>query len=296
MPSNHHWTRIDVPDQSGRIAIVTGANSGIGYETARALAWKGATTVIACRDMKKADTAAERIRTEQVQGSVEVMPLDLADLASVRRFADSFRASYHRLDLLINNAGVMAPPSRMETADGFELQLGTNHLGHFALTGLLLNEILASLTARVVVVINFDDLQATQSYESVLAYGQSKLANLLFAFELQRRFKAAGAEAIAVAAHPGWTATNLQRYWRMVLRLNPLLAQQPDMGSLPILYAATAPDVSGGDYFGPGGFMELRGAPRKVRPSSRARDQAVAAKLWAVSEELTGVRYSAMEA
>jgi NAD(P)-dependent dehydrogenase (short-subunit alcohol dehydrogenase family) len=219
-------------------------------------------------------------------------------LASVRRFADALQERYDRLHLLINNAGVMAPPHRRQTADGFELQFGTNHLGHFLLTRLLLEELLRAQDARVVTVsslaerygmINFDDLQSTRSYMGAIAYGQSKLANLLFTYELQRRLQTAGASTIAVAAHPGWSATNLQQEFRFISWLNPMLAQRPEKGALPSLYAATAPGVTGGDYYGPGGFMELWGTPRKIRSSDRSHDAAVAARLWSVSEELTGV-------
>jgi NAD(P)-dependent dehydrogenase (short-subunit alcohol dehydrogenase family) len=234
---------------------------------------------------------------------VEVRQLELADLTSVRRFADAFHKSYDRLHLLINNAGVMAPPQRQETADGFELQFGINHLGHFALTALLLDQILNTPGARIVVVsslaerygvVSFDDLQSTKSYKGPRAYGQSKLANLLFAYELQRRLKLAGSGAIAVAAHPGWAATNLQEHFGFISWLNPKLAQPPEAGALPILYAASAPEVAGGDYYGPAGFMELRGPPRKVRSSRRSYDETVAARLWSVSEELTGVRDSTL--
>jgi len=290
-----------MPDQSGRIAIVTGANSGIGYETARALAHKGATAIIACRSRQKGTDAAERIRAESPRGIVEMMHLDLADLASVRRFASAFRESYSHLDLLINNAGLMKPPQRQETADGFELLFGTNHLGHFALTGLLMDLILRTVGSRVVVLsshthrtgsIRFDDLQGEAAYNAVTAYAQSKLANLLFAYELQRHLKAAGSRVIVAAAHPGWTGTNLQRNYALIRWLNPLLAQRPETGGLPTLFAATAPDVQGGDYYGPGGFMELGGSPAKVRSNESSHDQAVAARLWEVSEELTGVVYA----
>jgi NAD(P)-dependent dehydrogenase (short-subunit alcohol dehydrogenase family) len=204
------------------------------------------------------------------------------------------------LNLLINNAGVMMLPDYTKTADGFEMQFGTNHLGHFALTGLLLETISGTPGARVVMVsstaerfgrMNFDNLNAEQSYDKQAAYGQSKLANLLFTAELQRRFEAAGMDAIAVAAHPGWTTTNLQRHTRLRL-LNPIFAQGPEMGALPTLYAATSPDVRGGDYFGPGGFMQMRGYPTKVKPTDRSKDEADAKKLWEVSEEVTGITFN----
>jgi NAD(P)-dependent dehydrogenase (short-subunit alcohol dehydrogenase family) len=297
MTSN--WTTGHMPDLSGKTAIVTGANSGIGYETARLLVGKGATVILACRSPEKGNAALRQITFEHPQAKAELMLLDLSDLASVRRLADAFAHRYDRLDLLINNAGIMATPFR-KTVDGFESQFGTNHLGHFALTGLLLDLILRAPRARVVTVssgghrfgvIDFDNLNAEKSYNRTRAYAQSKLANLLFTYELQRRFEGAGVDAIAVAAHPGWTATNLQAHWRMARLLNPFLAQKPEMGALPTLYAATAPQVQGGEYFGPAGWQELRGYPARVRSSDRSHDRAVAARLWSVSEELTGVRY-----
>ena len=293
------WTAENIPDLTGKIAIVTGANSGIGYEMARALAGKEATVILACRNQAKGEAAVQQIDREYPEAKAGRMQLDLSDLASVRRFAGAFTSHYDRLDILINNAGIMVPPFG-KTADGFELQFGTNYLGHFALTGLLVDLIIHTPRARVVTVssgghrfgeIDFDNLNAEKGYDGQRAYAQSKLANLLFTYELQRRFEGAGVDAIAVAAHPGWTATNLQAHWRMVRILNPFIAQQPKMGALPTLYAATAPDVRGGDYYGPRGWQELRGHPTKVQSSARSHDTAVAAKLWAISEELTGVRY-----
>lgn len=294
-----HWHENNIPDQTGRIAIVTGANSGIGYATALALARKGATVIMACRNRDKADAAAGQIRQTKPAGAVVVMRLDLGDLASVHQFAAEYLAQQDRLDLLIDNAGIMHPPYG-KTAQGFETQFGVNHLGHFALTGLLLACVMQTPNSRVVTVssvahrfgeINFDDLQWEQrDYRSNAAYGQSKLANLLFTYELQRKLAAADKETIAVAAHPGWTETNLQatsplRY------LNRFLAQSPAMGALPTLYAATAADVHGGGYYGPGSMMEWRGYPKEVQSNDRSHDMAVAARLWTVSEELTGVRY-----
>ena len=264
MTSN--WTAENIPDLTGKIAIVTGANSGIGYEMARALARKNAIVVLACRNKDKGETAIRQICREYPESKTELMQLDLSDLASVRRFADQFISDYARLDILINNAGIMVPPFG-KTADGFELQFGTNHLGHFALTGLLLGIMVDTSRARVVTVssgghrfgaIDFDNLNAEKVYDQGKAYAQSKLANLLFMYELQRRFEAAGADTLAVAAHPGWTVTNLQVHWRMARMLNPIPGQKPEMGALPTLYAATAPDVQGGDYYGPGGWLELR--------------------------------------
>jgi NAD(P)-dependent dehydrogenase (short-subunit alcohol dehydrogenase family) len=286
-------------DMTGKVAIVTGANSGIGYEMARALTRKGATVILACRNKDKGEAAVRQIRHEYPEAKAELMQLDLSDLASVRRFADEFTGRHDKLDLLINNAGIMMTPFG-KTADGFESQFGTNHLGHFALTGLLLNLIIRTPHARVVTVsspghrfgkIDFDNLNAEQDYKRQGAYGQSKLANLLFTYELQRRFEVAGVATIAAAAHPGWTATNLQAHTWFFRMLNPFLAQKPEMGALPTLYAATAPDVGGGEYYGPDGWQEFRGYPTKVQSSDSSHDTAVAAKLWTVSEELTGVQY-----
>jgi NAD(P)-dependent dehydrogenase (short-subunit alcohol dehydrogenase family) len=303
MNNNQHWTADNMPDQSGRVAIVTGANSGIGYETALALARKGATTIMACRDLSKADPAADACRATQPSGTVEVIQLDLGDLDSVRQFVEDFRQRYDQLDLLTNNAGIMMPPYG-KTAQGFETQFGVNHLGHFALTGLLLDLLLSTPHSRVVTVsstshrfgqIDFEDLHwEKKDYKRNAAYGQSKLANLLFTYELQRRLTAAAKETLSVAAHPGWTATNLQKHAGVFRFLNPFLAQDPPMGALPTLYAATGPDVNGGDYFGPGGFLEARGYPKEVQSHGRSYDEDVAARLWEVSEELTDVRYDAL--
>jgi len=293
------WTAEDIPNLTGKIAIVTGANSGIGYEMARALARKGATVILACRNKDKGEAAVRQIDQEYPEAKAELLQVDLADLASVRRFADEFTSHYDRLDMLFNNAGIMHTPFG-KTADGFELQFATNHLGHFALTGLLLDHILRTPLARVVTVsswghhfgvIDFDDLNGEKDYDPGRAYAQSKLANLLFIYELQRRFDGAGVDALAAAAHPGWTATNLPAHQPMVRMLNPLVGQRPENGALPALYAATAPDVQGGDYYGPRSWGGLRGHPTKARANARAYDAAVAAKLWTVSEALTGVRY-----
>jgi NAD(P)-dependent dehydrogenase (short-subunit alcohol dehydrogenase family) len=293
------WKAENVPDLTGKVAIVTGANSGIGYETVRGLTGKGATVILACRSKEKGAAAVQQIRGEYSEAKVELMQLDLSDLASVRRFAGEFTGHYDRLDLLINNAGIMMTPFG-KTTGGFELQFGTNHLGHFALTGLLLDLIIRTPQARVVTVssmahrygeIDFDNFDGEQDYDRQGAYAQSKLANLLFTYELQRRLKAGGADTIATAAHPGWTATNLQAHFLIGRILNPFIAQKPKMGALPTLYAAAAPDVQGGDYYGPRGWQEMRGYPTKVQSSDSSYDTTVAAKLWTVSEELTGVQY-----
>ncbi|MCB0154333.1 MAG: SDR family NAD(P)-dependent oxidoreductase [Anaerolineae bacterium] len=298
--SGDDWTTADIPDQSGRVAIVTGANSGIGYEAALALAQKGATVVMACRSLPKAESAAEQIRQSNPPGQVVVMHLDLASLDSVRGFVADFLARYDRLDLLINNAGVMALPQRYETADGFEMQFGTNHLGHFALTGLLLDVLSGTPQSRVVTVssgahemgkVEFDNLNAERDYQRWGAYGLSKLANLLFTYELQRRLERVGKEVKAVAAHPGYSDTNLQAHTAFFQVLNKIMAQDQSMGALPTLRAATDPTVHGGDYYGPGGFMAMRGYPVKVQSNDRSHDEAVAARLWQASEELTGVTF-----
>jgi NAD(P)-dependent dehydrogenase (short-subunit alcohol dehydrogenase family) len=297
------WTADDIPDQRGRRAIVTGANSGLGLVIARELARKGATVVLACRNVEKGEAALAGIRAEVPGADAELAALDLASLASVRAFAAAQDAP---LDLLVNNAGLMAPP-RGTTADGFELQLGTNHLGHFALTGLLLDRLRAAPAPRVVTLssgahrmgrIDFDDLQGERRYRRWRAYGQSKLANLLFMLELDRRARAAGWPLVSVAAHPGYAATNLQFAAPPLLDragmrvLNVVVAQSADQGALPALYAATVPDLPGGSYVGPGGPAELRGSPRPAGMSRRAQDPGTARRLWDVSEALTGVTYA----
>ncbi len=298
-------TADQIPDQHGRTAIVTGANSGLGLVTARELARVGARVVVACRNTGKGDAARREIEAAVPGAVLEVSELDLSSLASVHAFADRFGAAHEGLDLLVNNAGVMAPP-RSTTSDGFELQLGTNHLGHFALTGLLIEGMEGRKDARVVTLssgahrigrIDFDDLQRERSYNRWRAYGQSKLANLLFALELDRRLRTAGSTVTSLAAHPGYAATNLQSAAaptidRVVMALtNRLVAQSADMGALPTLYAATYPGLPGGTFVGPDGLAEQRGHPKPVAPSSAARDEAVAERLWRVSEELTGVSF-----
>ncbi|MEV0159633.1 NAD(P)-dependent dehydrogenase (short-subunit alcohol dehydrogenase family) [Nonomuraea fuscirosea] len=293
------WTEQHIPDQRGRVAIVTGANTGLGFETARMLAERGATVVMAVRNVEKGKEAAGRI-----EGDVAVQALDLTSLDSIRTAAADLRAAHPRIDLLVNNAGVMYTP-RQTTADGFELQFGTNHLGHFALTGLLLDRLLPVPGSRVVTVsstghriraaIHFDDLQWERSYSRTAAYGQSKLANLMFTYELQRRLAPHGT-TIAVAAHPGVSNTELARYTPAAFRLPltwlaPLLTQNADMGALPTLRAATDPAVTGGQYYGPGNRGEITGYPKLVTSSPGSHDQAVQRRLWTVSEDLTGVTF-----
>jgi NAD(P)-dependent dehydrogenase (short-subunit alcohol dehydrogenase family) len=304
----NRWTQNDIPDQQGKLVIVTGGNSGIGYEASLALAGRNAHVILAVRSTDKGEEAAREIRQRHPKAQVTVMGLNLADLKSVRAFAESFLASHDRLDILINNAGVMALPAR-KTVDGFEMQFGTNHLGHFALTGLLLPALKKTPGARVVTVssgvhvsgdIHFDDLQWEKKYDRWAAYAQSKLANLLFAYELQRCLTAAGINIISVGCHPGYAATNLQAAgpnmdgsvfsaW-MMKATNFLLAQKAEMGALPTLFAATAAEVNGCDYIGPAGGM--RGYPQKVKSNDKSYNEALAKRLWIVSEKLTGVVYS----
>ena len=294
------WTSDDVPGQHGRLAVVTGANTGLGFETARVLAARGASVVLAVRDTDKGKRAAARIAGAAPGADVTVQPLDLASLESIRAAAGALRARHPRIDLLINNAGVMFPP-RQTTPDGFELQLGTNHLGHFALTGLLLEQMLPVPGSRVVTVsslahrirarINFDDLQGQRSYSRVAAYSQSKLANLMFTYELQRRLSGAGT-TIAAAAHPGLAATELSRYTPAIAAFSyALVTQNAAMGALPTLRAATDPGVLGGQYYGPGRFLGARGYPELAHSSGQSRDTAIGRRLWTVSEELTGVTF-----
>ncbi|AGB20942.1 dehydrogenase of unknown specificity, short-chain alcohol dehydrogenase like protein [Mycobacterium sp. JS623] len=295
------WTTADIPDQTGRTAVVTGANTGLGYETATALAAKGAHVVLAVRNLEKGKAAADLIARAQSGASVAIQELDLTSLDSIRAAADQLRADYDSIDLLINNAGVMMTP-KSTTKDGFELQFGTNHLGHFALTNLVLDRVLAAPGSRVVTVssvghrfarrgIRFDDLQSERSYSRVGAYGQAKLANLMFTYELQRRLQ--GTNTIAVAAHPGGSNTELARNLPPVVavatRLLEPLMQGADMGALPTLRAATDPGVIGGQYYGPDGFGEQRGYPKVVASSAVSHDVAAQRRLWAVSEELTAV-------
>jgi NAD(P)-dependent dehydrogenase (short-subunit alcohol dehydrogenase family) len=296
------WTVADMPDQSDRIAVITGGNSGLGFQTAVALAAKGAHVVLAVRNIEKGNEAVARIRQRYPDASLELQRLDLGSLESVRTAAELLRNRHKTIDLLINNAGVMYPP-RSVTEDGFELQFGTNHLGHFALTGLLLNGLLRVPGSRVVTVssighrvraaIHFDDLQWERSYGRMAAYGQSKLANLMFTYELQRRLS--GQATVAVAAHPGGAKTELTRntpLWIHAL-IGPieLASQNAAMGALPTLRAATDPHVQGGQYLGPSGLGELRGYPKVVTSSRLSHDVDVQQRLWSVSEELTGVTY-----
>jgi NAD(P)-dependent dehydrogenase (short-subunit alcohol dehydrogenase family) len=309
--STLRWTAADVPSQPGRVAVVTGASGGIGLETARVLAQRGATVVLACRDERKAVQAASQIRSTAPDADVRPVHLDLASLGSVRQAAAEILASCPRLDLLINNAGVMYVPFQ-RTEDGFELTLGTNHLGPFALTGLLLPRLLETPGSRVVTVssvahrygeMHFDDLMLTSHYQPDPAYGQSKLANLLFSYELSDRLTAAGAGTAALAAHPGVVLTDLWRtspHWQRALisprlrLINSWAAQPVPQGALPSLRAATDPAARGGEYYGPGGFHEYTGSPVRVESTAASHDPAAQQRLWDISEQLTGVRYEVM--
>lgn len=295
------WTTRDIPDLRGRRAIVTGANSGLGYHTALQLARRGAAVVLACRSAERGRTALDRIRTAAPGADVELGSLDLADLASVRAFAA--RYGEEPLDLLVNNAGVMAIPHRT-TADGFEMQFGTNHLGHFALTGLLLPALRSAPSPRVVTLtsafawsgrIDFDDLQSERRYRKWAAYAQSKLANLMFSFELARRLDAAGSPVRSLAAHPGYAATNVGSntgtwFDRLFGFGKKILQRTPERGAESVLYAATTPGLRGG-YIGPDGFLELYGSPHLSGCSARARDPETARRLWELSERVTGVQF-----
>jgi len=311
--TNRWWSVNDMGDLSGRIALVTGANSGIGYETARALADHGAHVVMACRNQEKAGQAAAKLSDDLNDPSLEILSLDLSDQVSVHRAAEQFRADHDRLDLLINNAGVMGTPYR-QTGDGFELQMATNHLGHFALTGLLLDRITSTAGSRVVTVssqlhrrghIPFDDVAGNTIRNTWLNYGNSKLANLLFTAELSRRLGASDQGALpstlALASHPGWTRSNLAGTGAAVghgkaravvgRAVGHTFGQSAAGGALPSLYAATSPDVVSGQFIGPRYLFQLFGPPKVVQPNRRAKNKDDAARLWEISEELTEVRY-----
>jgi NAD(P)-dependent dehydrogenase (short-subunit alcohol dehydrogenase family) len=312
VPQNSPWTAEDLPDLSGKTIVVTGASGGLGYQTALELARKGARVVLACRSLARAHEAGEAIADAYPGARTEAMELDLASLSSIGDFARAFLDRYRELHVLCNNAGVLAPSfhDRRTTSDGFEIQLGTNYLGHFALTGHLLERLIATPGARVVSMssvvyrfgrLRFDDLHREHSHFRWGAYAQSKLANLVFSYELQRRIEAKGASLISVACHPGYALTNLalggphtpgSSMFEAILRLGyRLLAQSAASGALPTLYAAAAPGLRGGEFIGPDGFAELRGAPRRMHSNARSHDCETAARLWELSEELTGVRY-----
>jgi NAD(P)-dependent dehydrogenase (short-subunit alcohol dehydrogenase family) len=300
--ANKKWTEADVPDQTGRVAVVTGANSGLGLDTARVLAERGATVVLAVRDTAKGEAAADRIRRTAPNAGVTVQRLDLGSLDSVRTAAAELNQAQPRIDLLINNAGVMYTPTRELTTDGFEQQFGTNHLGHFALTGLLFDNVtkvpnsrivtVSSVAHRILAKIHFDDLQWEHGYNRVAAYGQSKLANLMFTYSLQRRLAAKQSFTSALAAHPGFSDTELMRHLPSILRpAVSVVAQSASMGALPTLRAATDPDANGGQYYGPDGLGGASGHPKVVESSQQSHDTAIQERLWTVSEQLTGVTF-----
>ena len=305
-----NWSADQIPDQTGKVFIITGANIGLGYESALALARKNARIITACRSQEKCDTAKSQILQQVPGAEVEVFLLDLASLDSVHYFVDQFRQRYSRLDVLMNNAGVMATPLTL-TAEGFELQFGVNHLAHFALTGLLLDLLLTTPNSRVVTVysgvemigrINFNNLQWERSYNCWLAYGQSKLANLYFSWELQRRFTQASSTSLSLAAHPGFANTNLQtaglqlrqppRIMLWLMKKTSSMSQSAAEGALPQLFAATAREVVPGGCYGPDGFMQSRGEAIQVTPRHKPEKNIKDVEhLWKVSEELTGVSY-----
>ncbi len=297
--SNEKWTTKNIPILQGKTIIITGANSGIGYEAARALAAKQATVIMACRSTDKGQKALDQIQAESPNADLKLMGLDMADMASIRNFSKTFLTEFNQLDILINNAGVMATPFN-KTVDGLELQLGTNHYGHFLLTGLLFDRLKSTPNSRVVTVssyahfmgrINFDDLNCDNSYQKWMAYGQSKLANVLFAYELNRRTSQNSDNPLSIVAHPGYAATNLQHTTWFFSMLNPIMAQSQEMGALPTLYAANSPDIEGGEYIGPDGFLGQRGYPTNARSSRASYDQETAIRLWEISEEVTGVKF-----
>lgn len=300
MAENGKWTSDDIGDLTGQVVVVTGATSGIGEETARVCAAKNATVVLAVRNTNKGEAVAAEIRAAYPAADVSVRELDLSSLESVRGFAEAFTSDFDRLDVLVNNAGVMMPPYA-KTADGFEIQMGTNHLGHFALTGLLMPLLKATEGSRVVVVssgahamgdIDFSDLAwERRSYNTRVAYGDSKLANLSFAYELARKVHADGDHPRVTAAHPGWTGTDLQRHSRLMSALNHVFSQSVEMGALPTLRAAFDDNALPGDYYGPEGLFSMRGHPVAQGSSDRSHDEQIARRLWEVSEELTGVTY-----
>ena len=305
------WNYEDIGDQSGKIFLITGANSGLGLSASRGLASHGATVIMTSRTLEKGNKAAEEIKKDYPEAKLDVMQLDLASFKSIREFASAFKSKYNQLNGLLNNAGVMQPPFR-KTEDGLELQMGTNHFGHYLLTGLLLDEIKATPGARVILQssiahettkgINFDDINNEKKYSRTSVYSQSKLANLLFAFELNRKFQEHNIDAIALGVHPGYSATNLQsagpalggasflsRFYKVS---NFLFAQSVEKGALPLVYAAVAPDVHGGDYIGPKGMRRMRGYPRRIKARKTAYDEEAAKKLWTISEEKTGLQYN----
>jgi NAD(P)-dependent dehydrogenase (short-subunit alcohol dehydrogenase family) len=301
-----NWTADNIPSQQGKTFLITGANSGLGFEATKVLSKKGAHIVMTARNLQKGNEALEAIKKENPNAKLDLMQLDLADLHSIRNFSDEFHSKYSKLDVLVNNAGVMNPPRREVTKQNFEVQFGINHLGHFLLTGLLLDTLKNTPNSRISVQssivhktesmkpdIHFDDLNFEKSYNREQAYAQSKLANLLFAYELDRRLQANNINTIVTAAHPGYTKTNLQANSGFLISviLNNILAQNVKIGTLPILRAATDENIKGGEYFGPTKIMEMKGYPELVKSSNKSYDKDLAKKLWEVSEKLTNLKY-----
>jgi len=294
------WNIDKLPSQQGKVAIVTGANSGIGYQTTIGLVKKNFEVIMACRNMQKAEEVKAKILLKHPRANIKLMMLDLSNLADVRKFADDFKIHYNKLDLLLNNAGIMMSPYKV-TQDGFENQLATNYIGHFALTGLLLPLLISTPKSRIVNLsslsfkwakINFDDLHGLKGYSKRTAYGQSKRACLIFAFELNKRLAFANYSTISVAAHPGLAKTNLDQYFPSLIRpLGSLFLQPAEIGALPVLYAALSDDIKGGEFIGPDGFQQLRGYPTLVEADEYTNDEEVAKNLWQVSEEMTDVFY-----
>ena len=299
------WSFDDIPDLSGKTIIVTGGNSGLGFETVKSFSAKGSETILACRDPKKGKFAKEKILEEHPNAQINVMSLDLADLESIHSFVGKIEEQYRKINVLLNNAGIICPYKK--TKDDFEIQIGTNHLGHFALTGLLLHLLKNTKGSRVVNVssighrfgkLDFDNFMFEKGgYAIMKAYGNTKLSNLLFTYELQRRFEKFNIDCIAVAAHPGVSKSNLAKYvtkklwYKIVFGISSVMSQSPSMGALSEIRASVDPLVKGGDYFGPDGFQEWRGYPVKVKSNDASHDLANAEKLWEVSEKLTKVNY-----
>lgn len=303
-----NWTADNIPSQQGKIILITGANSGLGFEASKVLSKKGGQIIMAVRNLQKGKQAFEKIKKEIPNAKLEVMTLDLADFDSIRKFSKEFHSKYSQLDILINNAGVMAPKNRELTKQGFEVQFGANHLGHFLLTGLLLDILKQTPNSRIAIQsslvhkqkqyggadIFFDDLNFEKSYNKDHAYGQSKLANLLFAYELDRKLKANNISTIVAEGHPGYTNTNLQKNYGFFVSviMNNLVAQKVEMGTLPILRAATEEGLKGGEFFGPTKMGEMKGYPELVKSSDKSYDKQIAKRLWEVSEKLTGFNYN----
>ena len=301
-----NWIADDIPSQQGKIILITGANSGLGLEATKVLSGKGAHVVMTARNLKSGNEAISLIKKENANAKLDLMQLDLSDFASIHKFSEEFHKKYKQLDVLINNAGVMFPVKRELTKQKFEVQFGTNHLGHFLLTGLLLDLLKSTPNSRIAIQssgqhkakmgkpdIHFDDLNFDKGYNKFIAYSQSKLANLLFAYELDRQLKANKIDITVVAAHPGYTKTDLTRHTSFFVQaiITNILAQKVEIGTLPILRAATDPSVKGGEYFGPTKMNEMRGYPELVKSSDKSYDKELAGKLWKVSEKLTQINY-----